>query len=207
MNALYPYKLRGIKPQYPNHIWGVDITLIRLASVGWMYLVAIVDWYSRYVVTWEMDQTLKMPFVMTAVNRALSIASPTYFNSDQGSHFTSTDYIEELRSYGDIEISMDGKGRAIDNIITERFWRSLKYEEVFLKEYRSPNECRRSVSGFIEYYLFERPHMSLKDKTPAEVYWGHIGALPRTPEYNAIVLPKARQKHSPYGLVPSAEPL
>ena len=115
---LYPYLLRNVTAQYPHHIWGVDITCIRLAQV-WMYLVAIIDWHSQYVVSWDLDQTLEMPFVLDCVDRAFKTALPAIFTSDQGSHFTSNSYIERLLSRN-IQISMDGKGRAIDNIFTVR---------------------------------------------------------------------------------------
>lgn len=127
----YPYLLKGLTVQSPNHVWGIDITYIRLQR-SWMYLVAVIDWYSRYVVSWELDQTLEIDFVVEAVQRALSQQNPTILNSDQGSHFTSPKYINLLKEH-DINISMDGKGRALDNIITERLWRSIKYEEVYLK--------------------------------------------------------------------------
>ncbi|NDU80025.1 MAG: IS3 family transposase, partial [Ferrovum sp.] len=128
-HKIYPYLLRNVAAQYPHHIWGIDITYIRLRQ-GWMYLVAIIDWYSRYVISWEVDQTLEMPFVLSCVDRALEMDTPEIWNSDQGSHFTSDSYLDRLK-YRKVQISMDGKGRAIDNIFTERLWRSLKWEEVY----------------------------------------------------------------------------
>ena len=122
--GVYPYLLRHITSGYPNHIWGIDITYIRLRG-GWMYLVAILDWYSRYVVSWELDQTLEMPFVLMTVQRALGQAVPLICNSDQGSHFTSQEYCQLLQA-AHVQISMDGKGRALDNIFTERLWRTVK---------------------------------------------------------------------------------
>ena len=116
--GIFPYLLRHTTSQYPNHIWGLDITYIRWRG-GWMYLVAVLDWYSRYVVSWELDQTLELPFVLTALERALAQATPTICNSDQGSHFTSPQYRQLLQA-SDVQISMDGKGRALDNIFTER---------------------------------------------------------------------------------------
>ena len=116
--GVYPYLLRHTTSAYPNHIWGIDITYIRLRG-GWMYLVALLDWYSRYVISWELDQTLELPFVLTTVQRALGQAVPLICNSDQGSHFTSPQYLELLKA-ADVQISMDGKGRALDNIFTER---------------------------------------------------------------------------------------
>ena len=128
--GIYPYLLRGINAQYPHHIWGCDITYIRLRG-GWLYLVAILDWYSRYVISWQLDDTLELGFVLEAIADARVVALPTIWNTDQGSHFTSPQVIEPWLAAG-VQISMDGKGRALDNIFTERFWRSLKYEEVYL---------------------------------------------------------------------------
>ena len=140
--GVYPYLLRHITSAYPNHIWGIDITYIRLHA-GWMYLVAILDWYSRYVISWALDQTLEMPFVLTATQRALTQATPHICNSDQGSHFTSPQYLELLKA-SNVQISMDGKGRALDNIFTERLWRTVKYEEVYIHDYTSPREARQA---------------------------------------------------------------
>jgi putative transposase len=136
-----------------------------------MYLVAILDWFSRFVVSWELDQTLEMPFVIEAVGRALSQTTPEIFNSDQGSHFTSPQYIGLVQGKG-AQISMDGRGRAMDNIFTERLWRSVKYEEVYLKEYDSPKEARHGIASYLEFYNHRRPHQSLAYKTPAECYQG-----------------------------------
>lgn len=168
-HRVYPYLLRNITSSHPNHIWGIDITYIRLKQ-GWMYLVAVIDWYSRYVVSWELDQTLEIPFVLEAVQRALAKATPEIMNSDQGSHFTSPQYIQLLLDTN-VRISMDGKGRATDNIFTERLWRNVKYEEVYLNEYTSPKEARRRIKQYFELYNNERPHQSLNYKTPAEVYF------------------------------------
>ncbi len=166
-HRIYPYLLRNVTAQYPHHVWGVDLTYIRLVQ-GWMYLVAIIDWYSRYVVSWALDQTLEMPFVLDCVDRAFETAFPAIFNSDQGSHFTSDSYLDRLKSRK-IQISMDGKGRATDNIFTERLWRSLKYEEVYLHEYESPKEARERIQAWFTFYNMERPHQSLDYKTPWEV--------------------------------------
>lgn len=164
----YPYLLSGMFIEKPNQVWGIDITYIRLKS-SWMYLVAIIDWYSRFIVSWELDQTLEMTFVLNAVNRAFLESKPQIFNSDQGSHFTSPKYIDVLKN-AEVEISMDGKGRAIDNIFTERFWRSLKYEEVYLKDYGAPREARYGIADYIRFYNNDRPHQSLNYTTPARVY-------------------------------------
>jgi putative transposase len=158
-----------VKIEYPNHVWGIDITYIRLRG-SWMYLVAVLDWFSRFVVSWELDQSLEMPFVVKAVERALQQAAPKIWNSDQGSHFTSSQYIDRLLA-ADVLVSMDGKGRAIDNIFTERLWRSIKYEEVYLKDYASPREARLGISSYFDFYNYERPHQSLDYQTPAQVYF------------------------------------
>jgi len=167
-HKIYPYLLRNVQAEAPDHIWGIDITYIRLQG-GWMYLVAVLDWYSRYVVAWELDQSLEMSFVLDAVDRALGQSHPVIWNSDQGSHFTSPKYTDRLKAAG-VRISMDGRGRAMDNIFTERLWRSLKYEEVYLNEYGSPREARHGISRYFDFYNFERPHQSLGYLTPAEVY-------------------------------------
>src|SRR5690606_8150408 len=167
-HRIYPYLLRGLSVQYPNHVWGIDITYIRL-NRGWMYLVAIIDWFSRYVVSWELDQTLEIDFVVEAVKRALSEYKPMIINSDQGSHFTSSQYIDLFKEK-EVKISMDGKGRALDNIITERLWRTVKYEEVYLKDYESPREARKEINNFLTFYNHERPHQSLGYQTPATLF-------------------------------------
>ena len=154
--------------KHPNHVWGIDITYIRLQT-GWMYLVAVLDWYSRYVVSWELEQSLEIAFVLRAVNRALAQAKPEIFNSDQGSHFTSPQYIALLQA-ADVQISMDGKGRALDNIFTERLWRTVKYEEVYLKEYASPRDARLGLTAYLTFYNHERPHQSLNYRSPADIY-------------------------------------
>jgi putative transposase len=171
-HRVYPYLLRNITAAYPNHVWGIDITYIRLRG-GWMYLVAILDWFSRYVVSWELDQRLEMEFVLDAVESALEKAKPVIWNSDQGSHFTSPQYIQ-LLSDADVQISMDGKGRAIDNVFTERLWRSVKYEEVYLKDYGSPREARQGLMGYLNFYNNERPHQSLGYRTPAQLYFSDV---------------------------------
>jgi putative transposase len=171
--GVYPYLLRHITSTYPNHIWGIDITYIRIQA-GWMYLVAILDWYSRYVVSWELDQTLEMPFVLTAVQRALTQATPHICNSDQGSHFTTPQYCQLLQA-ANVQISMDGKGRALDNIFTERLWRTVKYEEVYIHDYTSPREARQALTRYFAFYNQERLHQALDYQTPAEVYF-HEGS-------------------------------
>jgi putative transposase len=166
--AVYPYLLRGLTIERPNQVWGVDITYIRLRS-GWMYLFAVLDWYSRFVVSWALDLTLEIGFVLEAMQVALATARPTICNSDQGSHFTSPLYTDLLLN-AQVRISMDGKGRALDNIFTERLWRTLKYEEVYLKEYASPREARTQIGEYFEFYNTRRLHQALDYQTPASIY-------------------------------------
>ena len=166
----YPYLLRGITAAYPNHIWGTDITYVRLEE-GWAYLVALIDWFSRYVLAWELSTSLETDFCITALSRALTIATPEIHNSDQGVQFTSEKYINILKENG-IRISMDGRGRCMDNIFTERLWRNVKYENIYLKSYRLMAEARTGLGEYFELYNNERPHQSLGYRTPAEVYFG-----------------------------------
>ena len=167
-DKIYPYLLKNVAAAYPDHIWGIDITYIRLTR-GWLYLVAVLDWYSRYVVSWQLSDSLELPFVLTAIDQALAQSRPTICNSDQGSHFTSSQYTSRLRA-ADVQISMDGRGRALDNIFTERLWRSVKYEEVYLNAYDSPRQARQGLTGYFHFYNQERLHQSLDYRTPAEVY-------------------------------------
>jgi putative transposase len=173
--AIYPYLLRHVTIDRPNTAWGIDITYVRLRS-SWMYLVAVMDLFSRFVLAWQMDDTLEMPFVLDAVDRALKIATPGIWNSDQGSHFTSPLYLDRLKCAG-VQISMDGKGRAMDNIFVERLWRSVKYEEVYLKDYATPAQARQGVDNYMNFYDHRRIHQALDYRTPARVYFGD-GFLP-----------------------------
>jgi putative transposase len=167
-HRVYPYLLRGVVASAPNHIWGCDITYIRL-RYGWLYLVAIIDWYSRFVVRWELDETLELPFVLTAIDRARTIATPSIWNTDQGSHFTSPQVTEPLLTAG-VQMSMDGKGRATDTIFTERLWRSVKYEEVYLVDYANPREAREGIGRYFTFYNTERPHQALGYRRPCQLY-------------------------------------
>ena len=169
-HPVYPYLLRTITAAHPNHVWGIDITYVRLQG-SWLYLVAVLDWYARYIVAWELDQTLELGFVLDAVERALTVGCPTIWNSDQGSHFTSPQYLSRLQDRG-IQISMDGHGRALDNIFTERLWRTVKYEEVYLQSYTTPREARQSLARYFAFYNHERPHQALGYRTPAALYFG-----------------------------------
>ena len=165
----YPYLLRNVKAAYPNHIWGTDITYIRMQG-GFMYLVAFLDWYSRYVVSWELSGTLEDAFVVSALDAALKTATPHIANSDQGSQFTGHGYIGTLLAAG-VKISMDGRGRCMDNIFTERLWRTVKYEDIYIKEYATPRELRRGLDEFFVKYNTRRGHQSLGYMTPEEVYF------------------------------------
>jgi putative transposase len=167
-HQIYPYLLRHVIADRPNHVWGIDITYIRLQH-GWLYLTAVLDWYSRYVVSWALSQTLELDFVLAAVDNALLQAAPEIWNSDQGSHFTSPKYLERLQN-ANVSISMDGRGRALDNIFTERLWRTVKYEEVYLHEYDSPKEAYHQLATYFNFYNFERPHQALEYQTPAQLY-------------------------------------
>jgi putative transposase len=175
-HSIYPYLLRNVTAQRPNHIWGIDITYIRLAH-GWLYLTAVLDWYSRYILSWALSQTLELDFVLAAVDNALLQATPEIWNSDQGSHFTSPRYLERLQT-ANVKISMDGRGRARDNIFTERFWRTLKYEEVYLHDYASPKEAYHQLANYMRFYNFERPHQALEYLTPAQLYGVHPQIVP-----------------------------
>jgi len=168
-HAVYPYLLRGLKIERPNQVWGVDITYIRLQG-GWMYLLAVLDWYSRFVISWALDLTLEIGFVLEAMRSALTTATPTLCNSDQGSHFTSPQYTALLLG-AQVQISMDGKGRALDNIFTERLWRTVKYEEVYLHDYASPREARSGLTDYLDFYNYRRLHQALAYQTPAQIYF------------------------------------
>lgn len=167
-HRIYPYLLRKLKITHPDQVWSVDITYIRMKQ-SWMYLYAIMDWYSRYIIDWQLDQSLEINFVLETMERALARRKPGIVNSDQGSHFTSPKYIDLLKE-NEVQISMDGKGRATDNIVIERFWRSLKYNEVYINDYKSPRETRQGVERYIHLHNHYLPHQSLQNHTPAAVY-------------------------------------
>jgi putative transposase len=168
---VFPYLLKGLRIEKPNQVWGIDITYIRMLQ-SWMYLVAIIDWYSRYVVSWELDDSLEVGFVLSAVERGFREAKPEIFNSDQGSQFTSQAYISLVEGAG-VRISMDSKGRAFDNIFTERLWRTIKYEDIYIKGYSSPRETRIGLGSYLDFYNDRRVHQALAYRTPAEVHFGH----------------------------------
>lgn len=168
-HRIYPYRLRGLQIVRPNQVWGTDITYIRMRR-GFAYLVAIMDWFSRYVLSWELSVTLDVSFCVTALEWALSRTRPEIFNSDQGSQFTSEPFTRLLLAK-EIEISMDGRGRAMDNIFVERLWRTVKYEEVYLNDYRDVLEATDALRRYFLFYNQDRLHQSLGYQTPAEVYF------------------------------------
>ena len=165
---IYPYLLRDVQIKGIDQVWSTDITYVRLVG-GFIYLMAILDWYSRYVLEWEVSVTLDGSFCLAALERALMRGQPEIFNTDQGSQFTSQSFTGRLLASG-IQISMDGRGRALDNIFVERLWRSVKYEEVYLKDYRTVGEAKQGLRNYFEFYNRERLHQSLGYKTPEAVY-------------------------------------
>ena len=165
----YPYLLAGVKIARPNHVWSTDITYVRMRR-GFVYLVAVMDWFSRYVLSWRLSVFIDAAFCVEALDAALAGGSPDIFNSDQGSQFTSEAFTTRLKDSG-VAISMDGRGRYLDNIFVERLWRSVKYEEVYLKDYADVWEAERELSSYFRWYNEGRPHQSLNYATPAQVYF------------------------------------
>jgi len=180
-HKIYPYLLRGVSIDRVNQVWSADITYIPLLR-GFVYLVAILDWYSRYVLSWALSMSLQDDFCVAALDEALknpAAAGPEIFNTDQGVQFTSGDFTGRLKD-AQVAISMDGRGRVFDNIFTERFWRAVKYEEVYIRDYRSFEEARQGIGAYMRFYNHERLHQSLDYRTPAEVYLGNAVA-PKEP--------------------------
>jgi len=174
-HKIYPYLLKGLTIDRPNQVYCTDITYVPMAK-GFVYLVAIMDWHSRKILSWRLSNTMASDFCIDALEEAIKrYGVPEIFNTDQGSQFTSEDFTDVLKS-AHIKISMDGKGRWVDNVMIERFWRSLKHEEVYLKAYESVNDARVNIRKYIDFYNAERKHQSL-DKTPDQVYFGSM-ALP-----------------------------
>jgi len=165
----YPYLLKGLPIIRSNQVWGTDITYIKLET-GYCYLVAFIDWFSRYVISWKLSPTLEIPFCLTALENALKIATPEISNTDQGSHFTSEQFLNPLLNKN-VKISMDGRGRCMDNIFTERLWRTVKYENIFLKSYRTIDEANLGLTEYFQFYNMKRPHQSLDYRTPSNVYF------------------------------------
>ena len=164
----YPYLLNGVAITAANQVWSTDITYIPIRG-GFLYLVAIIDWHTRFVLAWKMSNTLDTTFCLEALEEAFAYGTPEIFNTDQGVQFTSTEFTEVLLAKG-IKISMDGKGRALDNVFVERLWRSLKYEEVYIKRYETGLEAVQGITAYFQFYNQERPHQSLDYRTPQTVY-------------------------------------
>ncbi len=172
-HKVYPYLLRGLDVVRPNQVWAMDITYIPMAH-GFVYLAAVLDWFSRRVLSWRVSITLEVEFCLDAVEEALARhGRPDIFNTDQGSQFTSADFTGLLLG-NDIAISMDGRGAWRDNVLVERLWRSVKYEEVYLRAYDSVGEARASIGRYLEFYNRKRPHSSLDARTPDQAYFGHL---------------------------------
>jgi len=169
-HLVFPYLLRGMAIERPNQVWGIDITFLGLHG-GFAYLVALLDWFSRYVLAFEVSTTLDHHFCLSALDRALRIGRPQIHNSDQGAQFTCKDYVGRLLKE-EIQISMDGRGRALDNVFVERLWRTVKYEDVFPKDYQTPLDCIQGLTEYFNFYNYHRPHSVLGGRTPAEVYFG-----------------------------------
>jgi len=165
----YPYLLRELKIDHSDYVWAGDITYIPLIG-GFGYLFAIIDWFSRYIIAWELSNLLDTSFCIEAVDKGLLKATPEIFNTDQGVQFTSCNFTKRLEEAG-IQISMDGKGRALDNVFVERLWRSVKYEDIYLKGYTSLREVREGLGRYFEFYNEKRPHQGIENRTPAEVYF------------------------------------
>jgi putative transposase len=170
-HVIYPYLLRGVVAKKPDEVWATDITYIRMAR-GHVYLVAIMDWFSRYIVGWTLSTTMDVSFCCAALAAALERGTPEIFNSDQGSQFTSAEFTGMLKAAG-IRISMDGRGRVFDNIFVERFWRTIKYEEVYVHDYTDVRDAWEHLARYIAFYNERRLHSSLDFETPAAMYYGH----------------------------------
>ena len=172
-HKIYPYLLKGVAITRPDQVWSADITYVRMYR-GWLYLVAVMDWFSRYVLSWEVSITMESEFCISALKRALSFGRPDIFNTDQGSQFTSDDFTKVLLT-AEIQISMDGKGRVFDNIFVERLWRSVKVEEVYLHDYQTVAEARYGLGRYFDLYNNRRLHQALDYHTPADVYGVAVG--------------------------------
>ena len=191
----YPYLLKGLVIDRPNQVWATDITYIKVKT-GWMYLVAIIDMYSRYVISWRLSNTLESTFCLDVLDDALLIGKPDILNTDQGVQFTSEAWITKVEGYG-IRVSMDGKGRWMDNVIIERFWRTLKHENVLIYVFDTVSELKRAIDRFIHEYNTKRLHSSLGYKTPVEVYTGLEQAA-------SLTMGRDKEEHKELALVPIA---
>lgn len=170
-HQVYPYLLRNLAITHPNQVWSTDITYIPMPQ-GFMYLVAIIDWYSRYVLTWQLSNTLDGHFCLMALEQALAQGTPEIFNTDQGVQFTAQAFTTRLEAAA-VRVSMDGRGRAVDNIFVERLWRAVKYEDIYLHEYATVRELEQGLTRYFKFYNQDRPHQSLAYRVPAEVHFGH----------------------------------
>ena len=168
-HRVFPYLLRDLEIRRKDQVWSTDITYVPLQR-GFMYLVAVMDWHTRYVLAWRLSNTLEGYFCIEALDESLSISTPEIFNSDQGSQFTAQSFTSRLLEAG-IAISMDGRGRALDNVFVERLWRTVKYEDVYLRDYADAAELQTGLQSYFDFYCHERPHSSLGFRTPAEAYW------------------------------------
>lgn len=172
-SGIFPYKLRGLTIARPNQVWAVDITYVPMKR-GFMYLFAIIDWFSRKIVAWELSTTLDTEFCLRCLKRAFKDhGKPEIINSDQGCQFTSNEWVRCLKD-ADVDISMDGKGRWLDNVAIERFWRSIKYEDIYLQSYETPRELALGIKAYINRYNQRRPHASLAYATPDEMHYGKL---------------------------------
>lgn len=166
----YPYLLKDLVVNRPNQLWGVDITYIK-TPVGFVYLVALIDWFSRFIISWQLSTSMTVEFCIDILKRGIrNYQKPQIINSDQGSQFTSNEWVETLNK-NNIQISMDGKGRWVDNVITERFWRTVKYEQIYINPPDSIKELNEGINKFIKFYNYQRPHQSLDYKTPSQIYF------------------------------------
>jgi putative transposase len=167
-HQVYPYLLRGVVIEKPNHVWSTDITYIPMRG-GFLYLVAVMDWFSRYVLSWELSSTMEISFCLAALDAAFRFGQPEIWNSDQGSQFTSADFLAPLKKRG-IAISMDGRGRAIDNVFIERLWRSLKYELIYPGDFATGADLFPALENYFHFYNYQRPHQALDYRTPADLF-------------------------------------
>ena len=172
-HKIYPYLLRDVKVERPDQVWSTDITYVPMIT-GFMYLAAVIDWYSRYVITWRLSNTLDGSFCLEMLEEALRSGKPEVFNTDQGVQFTAAAFTGQLEAAG-VAVSMDGRGRALDNVFVERLWRSVKYEDIYIRGYEAVPELHHGLGRYFAFYNDERPHQSLNYRTPTAVYRG-IGA-------------------------------
>ncbi len=174
-HKIYPYLLRDVELRQSNQVWSADITYVPMQR-GFMYLVAVLDWFSRYVLAWQLSNTLDGSFCLDALQQALRLGTPTVFNTDQGVQFTASNFTRQLEAAG-IRISMDGRGRALDNVFVERLWRTVKYEDIYLKDYASVPKLEAGLERYFRFYNHDRPHQSLGYRTPAEVHHTSISII------------------------------